>query len=255
MSHRNRSLRQTPLSRGRWWLWVVRGGLFGILVTFCVVGYQWLPSAVAGLMTIQRVAISGTNRIDRRAILSLLDLPEDCSLLSADLPGLKRKVEAHPWVASASVGRVLPHTLTVIVAERRPAALFQHEGGKLFLDKEGVALSLAPDRAAGTLPELVGLSAVKFLGGDPAIQDRARKGLHFARLLQRHVGRAVTVDLSDARFLVGKTDRLVFWVKNEFEHTWQRYLNLEPSLQEGFPQGPHEIDLRFAGKVIVRKKG
>lgn len=254
MSHKNRSLRQTPLSR-RTWLWIVRGGLLGVLVTFCVVGYQWLPSAVAGLTTIQRVAISGTDRIDRRTILSLLDLPKDRSLLSVDLLRLEKKVEAHPWVASASVGRVLPHTLTVTVVERRPAALFQHAGGKLFLDKEGVVLSLAPDGASGTLPKLVGLSAVKFLGGDPAIQDRARKGLHFAKLLQRHVGGAVTVDLSDARFLVGKTDGLVFWVKNEFQHTWQQYLNLEPSLQEGFPQGPHEIDLRFAGKVIVRKKG
>ncbi len=254
MSHKNQSLRQIPSSRRRW-RWIVQVGLFGILVTLCVMGYQWLPSAVAGLMTIQRVSISGTDRIDRQVILSLLDLPKDRSLLSVDLLGLGKKVEVHPWVASASVGRALPHTLTVIVVERKPAALFQHAGGKLFLDKEGVVLALAPDRSVRTLPKLVGLSVVKFLEGDHAIQDRARRGLHFAEHLQRHVGRAVTVDLSDARFMVGKTDRLIFWVKNEFQHMWQQYLNLEPSLQGRLHQGPHEIDLRFAGKVIVRKKG
>ncbi len=254
MSHGNRSLRQTPSSHRRCRR-IVRVGRLGILVTLCVMGYQWLPSAVAGLMPIQRVSISGTDRIDRRVILSLLDLPEDRSLLSVDLLGLGKKVEAYPWVASASVGRVLPHTLTVIVRERKPAGLVQHAGGKLLLDQEGVVVSLAPDGSTGTLPTLVGLAAVKFLGGDRAVQDRARRGLHFAEHLQRHVGLTVTVDLSDARFMVGKTDRLVFWVKNEFQHMWQQYLTLEPSLQERLHQGPQEIDLRFAGQVIVRKKG
>ena len=234
---------------------MVQGGLLGILVSLCTMGYQWIPSAVAGWLAIQRVSISGTDRLDRRVVLSLLALPEDRSLLSVDLSSLERKVEAHPWVASASVGRVLPHTLTVIVVERKPAALFQHAGGTLFLDKEGVVLSLAPDRPAGTLPELMGLSAVKILEGNPETQARARRGLRFAKHLQRHVGHAVSVDLSDARFMVGKIDGLVFRVQNEFQDMWQPYLDLEPSLRERFRQGPHEIDLRFAGKVIVREKG
>lgn len=230
-------------------------GLLGILVTFSMMGYQWIPSAVAGWLAIQRVSISGTDRLDRRVVLSLLDLPEDRSLLSVDLSSLEKKVAAHPAVASASVGRVLPHTLTVIVVERKPAALFQHAGGTLFLDKDGVVLSLAPDMPAGTLPELMGLSVVKILGGDPETQAQARRGIRFAKHLQSHIGHAVSVDMSATRFMVGTTDGLVFRVKNEFQDMWQPYLDLEPSLREQFRQGPHEIDLRFAGKVIVRKKG
>ena len=254
MSRANRFLRQAPKSR-RWWIRLVQGGLLGILVPFCIIGYQWIPSAVAGLLAIERVSISGTDRLDRRVVLSLLDLPEDRSLLSVDLSSLERKVETHPAVASASVGRVLPHTLTVIVVERKPAALVQHAGGTLYLDKEGVVLSLAPEMPVGTLPELVGLSAVKILGGDSETRAQARRGLRFAKHLQRHVGRAVTVDLDDARFMVGKTDGLVFRVQNDFQNMWQPYLDLEPTLRERFRQGLHEIDLRFAGKVIVRKEG
>ena len=234
---------------------MIQGGLVGILVLLGMLGYQWLPSAVAGLLSIKRVSISGTERLDRRVVLSLLDLPDDRSLLSVDLSSLGQNVEAHPAVASASVGRVLPHTLTVIVVERKPAALFQHAGGTLFLDKEGVVLSLAPDRSAGALPELIGLSAVKVLGGDLKIQAQARNGLRFAKHLQDHVGPAVSVDLSDPRFMVGRTDGLVFRVKNDFQNMWHPYLELEPTLRERFRQGPHEIDLRFTGKVIVRKEG
>lgn len=254
MSRGNRVLRQTPKSR-RWWIRLLQGGLLAILVTLCMMGYQRLPSAMAGWLAIERVSIAGTDRLDRGVVLSLLDLPEDRSLFSVDLSSLERKVEAHPWVASASVGRVLPHTLTVIVVERKPAALFQHAGGALFLDEEGVVLSLAPDVQAETLPELVGLSAVKILGGDPETKAQARRGLRFAKHLQRHVGRVVTVDLDNTRFMAGKTNGLVFRVRNEFQDMWQPYLELEPSLRERFRQGSHEIDLRFAGKVIVRKEG
>ncbi|MYA28057.1 MAG: FtsQ-type POTRA domain-containing protein, partial [Nitrospira sp. SB0666_bin_27] len=155
MRRENRSRRQA--SSRRRWTRMIRGGLLGILVILGMLGYQWLPSAVAGLLSIQRVSISGTERLDRRVVLSLLDLPDDRSLLSVDLSSLEQKVEAHPAVASASVGRVLPHTLTVIVVERKPAALFQHAGGTLFLDKEGVVLSLAPHRPAGPMPQLMGL--------------------------------------------------------------------------------------------------
>ena len=230
-------------------------GSFVSLGILGLVGYQWLPSAVAGWTSIQHVSISGVDRVDRREILSLLELPEHGSLLSLDLAALEKKVTAHPWVSSASVGRALPHTLAVVVVERTPAAVVQHVGGDLFVDDNGAVLSIAADGPTGRLPRLVGLSAVKLLGGDPASQDRVRKGLAFAEHLQRRFGTPVTVDVSDSRFITGKADAFVFLVNDDFLPTWQRYLNLEPSIQERLRHDPYDVDLRFAGKVIVRKKG
>ena len=230
-------------------------GSFVSLGILGLVGYQWLPSAVAGWTRIQHVSISGVDRVDRREILSLLELPEHGSLLSLDLAALEKKVTAHPWVSSASVGRALPHTLAVVVVERTPAAVVQHVGGDLFVDDNGAVLSIAADGPTGRLPRLVGLSAVKLLGGDPASQDRVRKGLAFAEHLQRRFGTPVTVDVSDSRFITGKADAFVFLVNDDFLPTWQRYLNLEPSIQERLRHDPYDVDLRFAGKVIVRKKG
>ena len=230
-------------------------GAFVSLGILGLVGYQWLPSAVAGWTSIQHVSISGVDRVDRREILSLLELPEHGSLLSLDLATLEKKVTAHPWVSSASVGRALPHTLAVVVAERKPAAVVQHVGGDLFVDNNGAVLSIASDGPTGRLPRLVGLSAVKLLGGDPASQDRVRKGLSFAEHLERRFGTPVTVDVSDSRFITGTVDALVFLVNEDFLPTWQRYLKLEPSLRERLQHDPHDVDLRFAGKVIVRKKG
>ncbi len=249
--HPSRRRPSAPVWRSR----LLRCGVFGLLVTLCVVSYEWVPSALAGLMTVQHVSIAGTARIDRRDILSLLELPEESSLLLLDRSRLTRQVEAHPWVASASVGRALPHTLSVIVVERKPAMLVPHAGGAWLVDKEGVALVFESDVPVGRLPTLVGLSAVKLLEGDRATQERARRGLDFAERLRRRFGRAVTVDLGDTRFMAGQTGPLVFLVNDAFRPAWRQYLALEPSLRDGLHQGPHEIDLRFAGKLIVRKKG
>ena len=230
-------------------------GAFVILGTLGLIGYQWLPSAVAGWTSIQHVSIAGVDRVDRREILSLLALPEHGSLLSLDPATLEKKVTAHPWVSSASVGRALPHTLAVVVVERKPAGVVQHVGGNLFVDNNGTVLSIASDVPTGRLPRLVGLSAVKLLGGDPVSQDRVRKGIVFAEHLQRRFGTPVAVDVSEARFITGKAGAFVFFVNEDFLLMWRRYLDLEPAIQERLQHAPRDVDLRFAGKVIVRKKG
>ncbi len=252
----NRSRRPASVSAWpAWRRWMVRGGLCGLLAALCLVGYQWVPSAVAGLMTVRHVSIAGTARLDRQDILALLNVSGESSLLLLDRSRLEKQVEAHPWVASASVGRALPHTLSVIVVERKRAAVVRDADGDVFVDDEGVVLTPVSDAPTGYLPTLVGLSAAKLLEGDRATQARVRPALDFAECLHRRFGRAVTVDLGDARFLSGHTDTHVVLANHDFRQAWQQYLNLESVLPEGHHRRPHEIDLRFVGQLIVRQKG
>ncbi len=254
MSGRQRNRRRTSAS-SLWRRWLLRVGLSGLLAALCLGGYAWMPSAVAGLMTVRHVSIAGTARLDRRDILALLDLPEESSLLWLDRSRLEQQVEAHPWVASASVGRALPHTLSVIVAERTPAALARHADGTFIVDADGVVLASASDAPMDDVPTIVGLSAANLLEGDSATRARVRKGLDFAECLHRRFGRDVTVDVGDARFLTGRTATRVFLANDEFRSAWQQYLTLESSLPEAWAQRPHEIDLRFVDTLIVRQKG
>ncbi len=254
LSDRTQARRRTSAS-SVWRQWLLRGGLSGLLVALCLVGYERVPSAVAGLMTVQHVSVTGTARLERRDILALLNLPGESSLLWLDRARLARQVEAHPWVASASVGRALPHTLSVVVEERQPAALVHHADGTVLVDREGVVLAPASDMPTGGLPTVVGLSSATLLEGDRATRDRIRRGLDFAECLRRRFGHAVTVDLGEVGFMSGHTDSHVFLVHDEFQNAWQQYLDLEPSLPEGRAQRPYEFDLRFVGKLIVRQKG
>ncbi len=263
--HRVQARRPAPPAR-RWpwqWRWSARAGLTGLLAAAAVAGYHWAPPALAGLMTVRHVSIAGTARLERREILELLALSGDSSLLWLDRARLERRVETHPWVASASVGRVLPHTLSVIVAERKPAAWARDGDAGVLVDEEGVALtpspSSPPSSSTGLLPTFVGLSPAKLLAGDRATRERVRKGLDFAEGLRRRFGRVESVDFTGAGFLSGRAGARVVLATDDFREAWRRYLDLESALLDGplpIPiQNPQEIDLRFVGKLIVRQKG
>jgi len=58
-------------------------------------------------------------------------------VFSIDLWELKARVEALDWVEYAVVERVLPSTLSVRIRERRPLALWQHQGRLALLDAGG----------------------------------------------------------------------------------------------------------------------
>jgi len=221
-----------------------------VLVGF--VTYQQVPSALAGLITIQQVTVSGLDHVLRREISTLLALPPDATLLSVDGDELQRRVEVHPWVAEATVGRLLPHTLTVVVRERQPAALFKHAGGRLVLDKEGIVLSIASDDAFPHLPVLSGINVVPLLEGNPAQRDRMRKGIQAAQLVGEHVESGIRVVLDHPQYVEVMAGKVIFQFSQDLDASWQRYVTLKPRIQARLPGSRQEIDLRFAGKVIVR---
>ncbi|MEC4673922.1 MAG: FtsQ-type POTRA domain-containing protein [Nitrospirota bacterium] len=246
---RNTRARRARQSSRRWPLVTI------VLVGIVLVGlvtYQQVPSALAGLITIQQVTVSGLDHVPRRELSTLLALSTDATLLSVDAEELQRRVEVHPWIAEVTVGRLLPHTLTVIVRERQPAALFKHAGGKLVLDKEGIVLSIASDDAFPLLPVLSGINVVTLLEGNLAQRERIRKGIQAAQLVGEHLGSDLRVMLDHPQYVEVVTEKMIFRFSQDLDTSWQRYVTLKPMIQAGLSGKRQEIDLRFAGKVIVR---
>ncbi len=258
-------MNRRPVSRARWgrttkarrgrtgsrpWLFVT--SLFGVLLLIGLIAYLQVPSAIAGLITIKRVTVSGLDHVPRREILSLLALPHHSTLLSVDGDELERRVEAHPRIAEATVGRLLPHTLTIVVTERQPAALFKHAGGEFVLDEEGVLLSIASGDAFPHLPVLSGLNVAKLLEGNLVQGERIRDGIRAAQLVREQFASDLRVVLDHPQYLEVVANKVVFQFSQDLDASWQRYVTLQPTIQTGLSGKQQEIDLRYAGKVIVR---
>lgn len=83
------------------------------------------------------------------------------NLLEIDLNRVAADAQGDPWVAGASVNRVLPHTLALAVRERVPGALALLRGTLHLVDDTGFVMGPAGPGFAYDLPVLTGLDRYK----------------------------------------------------------------------------------------------
>ena len=229
--------------------------IVGVVLILGAVSYQFVTKAMAGWASIHHVSISGVKSMKRGEILALLALPTESSLWTIDSAMLQKRLEAHPRIASASVGRALPHTLAIMIDERVPAANFHHAGGQLFVDQDGVVLSIAPEDITSGLPIFSGLSAIRLLEGDVATRDQTRLGVEIVRLLRERSHSQIRIHFRGLSEIVAVADGVMYWFNQRVQEAWKQYLALEPTILAGLSAEPYEIDLRYSDKVIVRHRG
>ncbi len=90
----------------------------------------------AGL-AVRAVYADGREHTDRQALKEQLGISIGQPILGFDAAAAQTRLEALPWVEKASVGRFLPDTIKVRLVERKPLAIWQHEGDFALIDREG----------------------------------------------------------------------------------------------------------------------
>ena len=129
-----------------------------LLVALAVQGIRHLGTS--RLFALERVEVDGRPRHPEEiegALAALLGH----NLLALDLDEAAERVQALPRVRSASVKRVFPHALRVLVVERAPAARALIAGTVQVVDETGAALGPAGPELADDLPVLVGLEGLE----------------------------------------------------------------------------------------------
>ncbi len=182
------------------------------------------------------------------------------------------QLEALPWVAHATVMRLLPDRLSVSVVERVPVAFVRLSTQLGLVDAEGQLLSLAPSALASrhySFPVVTGLSPA-----DAPELRRSRMQLYqrFVAELdgedhpgspssphadQQQVSSQLSEvdlsDLEDVRAIVPAqgTDILLHFGDSDFLARYQSYQN---HLAEWRQQYPHlsSIDLRYDRQVVLK---
>jgi cell division protein FtsQ len=122
---------------------------------------------------IAAVRVYGAERVPPTELMQLAQIPGGTSLFRINAERIRAQIEQHPWIREASVRRVYPNELEVIVYERRPLAIL--EGGSAYLiDGEGYLLRQATSAEAANFPRLVVTLTPTARPGerltDPAIQ-------------------------------------------------------------------------------------
>jgi cell division protein FtsQ len=115
-------------------------------------------TAIAGF-EIRHVEVDGTREMPRLPVYDAALSGPSNAMLNADLPAIRTRLLALPWVADASVARQLPDTLSIRIVERRPVALWQHRQRFALIDINGQVLPTPDLTRFAKLPVVVGAGA------------------------------------------------------------------------------------------------
>jgi cell division septal protein FtsQ len=126
-------------------------------------------------LAVQQIVVEGTSRTTPDSVRSALRDFLGKNVLEVSLEEVAKAATKDPWVKDASVKRLLPGTLRVIVEERTPAALALVRGGIVVVDDRGVVMGPAGPAMPFDLPILTGLEGRQ----GPALDEGLVRGVTF----------------------------------------------------------------------------
>ncbi|MFZ4807850.1 MAG: cell division protein FtsQ/DivIB [Hyphomicrobiaceae bacterium] len=152
--------------------------------------------ALAAGLSVDEVTVAGNVQTPAKAIFDALDLPNIETQLELDTSAVRHRIERLPWIASATVTRVLPNGLAIEVQERTPAVVWQDAGREWLVDRSARILGPNPAGDRATLPRVSGLGGAE--AAAPLLDALAAAPAVAARLelAERVSGRRWTLHLS-----------------------------------------------------------
>jgi len=153
--------------------------LFGQLddVRQSVVTHSQVQLAKAGF-AVETIDVSGAQGVIAHNIVEATGLQGGYPIFAVDPEEIRARVEALPMVRSASVARLWPNSVAVVVETREAFALWQVEGQLNIIDRYGVVMGQADVMAPPALPLVVAEGAndsvveiVEALDRHPTIRD------------------------------------------------------------------------------------
>ncbi|MCO4321466.1 cell division protein FtsQ/DivIB [Aliidiomarina quisquiliarum] len=234
----------TQLPRQRYEFWAGLSA-FIIIMLGLVVGGVWLINTLVDeeQLPITGVIIQGERTYTSNAdVVRVLTAAETGSFFAADADVLRRRIEALPWVYSASVRKEWPANLRVFIVEQQPIAVWN---GHELLNSSGELFAADPSVVAGTIPELVGPEG-----------DVAEVFYQYQRIqaLLAHSNHHIQ------RFAMSERFSVRLWLESGIElrlgrearlERVQRFMELLPIIQGESEKEIAYIDLRYDTGVAV----
>jgi cell division protein FtsQ len=205
----------------------------------------------------ENVAISGTDNVSRSQILDVLASDIDRNIFFVPLEQRKKQLEQIPWVQSASVMRLLPNRLKIVVHERTPVAFVEVNSHIELIDASGVIMDLPANQPGKySFPVIVGVADT-----DPPSMRAARMKIYTQLIREldssgaHYSGELSDVDLSDPDDVKATvTDPhgavLVHLGSSDFLERFKVYVAHVQEWRTQF-QKLESVDLRYQHQVIV----
>ncbi len=219
--------------------------------------------------TVDRVVVAGNRLVTSADIIEAAAIPTN-NIFLLDRAAARAAVARIKRLASVEVRLLLPGTVAITVAERRPVAIWEADGARWLVDEEGLVLGPAGeeplprvvdlDNAAVAVESMVpaavveaGRAAVEGARGDlglpiDAVDYRRDEGLSF----QTGLGWRAVLGMAEAERLPGESRAR--WAMRQREYVAAK-LELVRAVAEELQRSrlsARQVDVRFADRPYVR---
>jgi cell division protein FtsQ len=223
----------------------------GASVLYSYGGHSWRFRIRSG----SNIDIDGTATVSRRQVMEVFAADLGRNIFSVPLDERRRRLEAIPWVESATVIRLLPDHLRVGLVERTPVAFVRMGSRIALIDRNGVVMELPRSRKY-SFPVIKGMNESEPLSTRAArmqmysalIRELDSEGAHYSQDLSE-------VDLSDtedAKVVVADPGGavLIHLGGSDFLRRYKIYLAHLQEWRQQF-QKVESVDLRYERQIIV----
>lgn len=135
------------------------GGYFGRSADFAARKMSTIMVSVG--FRVARVTIEGQDRVSNQDIMGALQLDRSASTLGFETAAAQERLEKLPLIRRATIMRLLPSQLHIVIEERAPYAIWQHKSALHLVDQDGTILEKLKSGAGPNLPLVVGAGAGK----------------------------------------------------------------------------------------------
>lgn len=131
--------------------------------------------------------VRGMRVLGRDEILARAGVTENSSLLLLNADAVRAVLKAEPRIAEATVRKLYPDRLEIVIEEREPFARWQRGGKVHLIARDGTVLASDIESRAAELPLVVGAGAEKraaalidLIDRFPSLRDEIRAGVFIA---------------------------------------------------------------------------
>ena len=140
-----------------------------MLAFFCAL----LVTALAGLyflLIVDTIKVGGNNTLEKGEVLTIAGLNPGGHLWLTDVGGAKARLLADPMIKEATVKRIYPDTISIVITERRAAAAILSGGTVAIIDAEGCVMEISA-QVPENMVEVYGVSSSGFTAGQNLSKD------------------------------------------------------------------------------------
>jgi cell division protein FtsQ len=242
----------------RVFLWTLVGAAAASVGVFSVRYLLYSPPML--LLKPDQIEVSGNHIVAKEDVQKLFVHDRNRSVLRIPLDARRTEIEELSWVEDASVQRILPNRVRVLITERTPIAFFRNGTELTLIDAHGVLLD-RPEGEDFHFPIVTGLS-------ESLPREEREKRMQTYQEFMKDVDlvkpgssdRVSELDLSNPRDLRvvlaglgGNTDAHAVTVHfGQSDFTGKYRMLVENFSQWQANSGPvHSIDLQYSRQVVV----